>query len=300
MKFGNVPHVDKPISRIVMGTDFLMGQDPWTSFRALDAFWKAGGNTFDTAHVYNDNSSIFGAWVRSRGLQKEAIFFDKGCHPYQTKRVTRDFMLSDIRDNHRRIGVEYTDFFVLHRDDPEVPVGEIVEWLNEYKREGLIGAFGGSNWHHTRIAAANTYAAEQGLQGFSLNNPNLSLAHAQEEMWAGAYTIDEAGRAWHVEQQFPLFSWSSMARGYFAHVNDAEVNRVWDNEANRARRARAEELAAEFGLTAPQIAMAWTLNQPYPVFALGGLRNADQVAQAIDAIQVDLTPEQVRWLEHGK
>lgn len=300
MKTGTVPFVNKPISRIVMGTDFLMGQDPRTSFRALDAFWQAGGNTFDTAHVYGDNSSIFGAWIRSRGLQTEAIFFDKGCHPYATKRVTRDFMLSDIQDNHRRIGVEYTDFFVLHRDDPDVPVGDIVTWLNEFKREGLIGAFGGSNWHHSRVAAANAYAAENGLQGFSLNNPNLSLAHAQDEMWAGAYTIDAEGRAWHEANQFPLFSWSSMARGYFAHVNDNDVNRVWDNEANRARRARAEELAAETGLTAPQIAMAWTLNQPYPVFALGGLRNADQVAQAVDALQVDLTPDQVRWLEYGE
>jgi aryl-alcohol dehydrogenase-like predicted oxidoreductase len=300
MKASPIPHLDKPVSRIVCGTDFLMGQAPNVSFAALDAYWEAGGRTFDSAHCYGPNSNVFAAWTSSRGVKDEVIYFDKGCHPYGSPRVTFEDMRNDILQNHERLGVEYTDFFVLHRDNPEVPVGEIVDWLNEFRRAGLIGIFGGSNWHHTRIAAANEYAEKNGKQGMSLNNPNLCLAKAQDEMWAGAYSIDDEGRAWHAQTQFPLFSWSSTGRGYFAGIEDADAIRVYDNLDNRARRERAAELGKKYGMSPTQMALAWVLNQPYPVFALCGLRNKDNVKENVAVLDVTLTPEELRYLEHGE
>ncbi|HEY0867288.1 MAG TPA: aldo/keto reductase [Fimbriimonas sp.] len=301
MKYGNVPHLDKPVPRIVCGTDFLMSQPPGESFRALDAYWEAGGRCFDSAFVYGANSNILGAWTGSRGVRNEVMHFDKGCHPGGGRlRVTREDLRNDLRANHERLGVGFTDFFVLHRDNPEVPVGEIVDWLNEAKDEGLIGVFGGSNWHHTRIQEANEYAQRTGKQGFSLNNPNLSLAKVNEPMWKDAYTIDDGGRKWHAETGFPLFAWSSMARGYFASVDDGDVKRVYDNMASRARRSRATELGRKYGATPAQVALAWVLNQPGSMFALCGLRNVDNVFQNVEALDLALAPEELRWLEHGE
>lgn len=300
MKTANIPYLDKPVSKIVCGTDFLMGQAPWNSFAALDAYWEAGGRTFDSAHCYGANTNIFGAWTSSRGVKDEVIYFDKGCHPYGSPRVTREDMRNDILQNHERLGVNYTDFFVLHRDNPEIPVGEIIDWLNEFKNEGLIGVFGGSNWQHTRIAEANEYAAKNGKQGMSLSNPNLCLAHAQDEMWAGAYSIGEEGRKWHEETQTPLFSWSSTGRGYFAGINDADSIRVYDNPDNRARRDRATELGKKYDLSPTQIALAWVLNQPYPAFALCGLRSKENVIENVAALDLTLTPEELRYLEYGE
>lgn len=299
MKYGRIPHIDKDISKIVCGTDFLLSQPEDVSFAAYDAFWELGGRSFDSAQCYGDNSRVFGKWIQSRGVAKETVFLDKGCHPGATKRVTFEDMGRDIAQNHEKIGVEYTDLFVLHRDDEDVPVGEIVDWLNDYKSQGLIGAFGGSNWTHERIAAANDYAVKNGKQGLSLNNPNLTLAENSEPLWGGCLTIGPEGRAWHEETQFPLFSWSSMARGYFARTDDPDVVRAYDNEVSQGRRDRAEKLAADLSVSTPQIAMAWVLNQPYPVFALAGLRNEDQARDTLKAVDIDLTPEQLRWLEHG-
>jgi len=300
LRYGNVAHIDKPVSKIVAGTDYLLGQPKEISFEAYDIFWEAGGRAFDTAHCYGENSRVFGEWVTSRGVASDAIFFDKGCHPYGSPRVTHADMLSDIEANHEKIGVGYTDFFVLHRDNPEVPVGEIVDWLNEFKGRGLIGAFGGSNWTHERIAEANAYAASAGKQGMSLNNPNMTLAANSEPLWGGCLTIGPEGRAWHEQSQLPLFAWSSMARGYFAHTTDGDVVRAYDNEISRARRSRAEKLGAEKGVSAMQIALAWVLNQPFPTFALTGLRTPDQAREALVAVDLELTPEEVRWLEHGE
>jgi len=299
MNTGTIPYLDKPVSRIVCGTDFLMGAAPNQTFAALDAYWEAGGRTFDSAHCYGTNTSIFAAWTGSRGVRDQAIYFDKGCHPYGRQRVTREDMLSDILENHRKLEVNYTDFFVLHRDNPEVPVGEIVDWLNEFKDQGLIGVFGGSNWEHARIAAANEYAEKAGKQGFSLNNPNLTLAENVVPLWGGCLTIGEEGRKWHAETGFPLFAWSSTARGYFAGTTDEEVLRAYDSETNRARRDRATEVGKRYEMSPVQIALAWTLSQPGNIFALCGLRTVDNVKENIKVADMRLTPEELRYLEFG-
>lgn len=299
MEYGTIPHLDRRIARIVMGTDFLKEQGD-AAFASLDRYWEAGGNAFDTAHAYGESTRVLGRWLAARGLAGEAVYFDKGAHPYDgMQRVTHEAIGADLRDNHERLGVGYTDLFVLHRDDPAVPVGEIVDWLNDYREQGLIGAFGASNWHFTRIAAANEWAAANGRQGFSLDNPNLTLAENVEPLWPGCITIDRAGRDWHERTQLPLFAWASMARGYFVGVDDPDVLRAYDSPTSRARRERAAQLAADRGFSIAAVAMAWVLAQPFPVFALAGLRAPEQVDDTVRALDVALTPEDVRWLEEG-
>lgn len=299
MQTATIPYLAKPVPKIVCGTDFLMGQSPYISFKAFDAFWAAGGRAFDTAHNYGANTNILAAWASSRGVKNEVIYFDKGCHPYGEVRVTRHHMLNDIMENHKNLGVDYTDFFVLHRDNPEIPVGEIIDWLNEFKDQGLIGVFGGSNWQISRIEAANEYAKANGKQGLSLNNPNLSLAFPKEPLWGGCVSLDEEGRKWHEATQLPVFSWSSTARGYFAGTTDPDVVRAYDTPTNQARRERAKTLGQKFGFSPVQMALAWVLSQPFPAVALCGLRNEDNVKENMAVLDVELEPEDLRFLEFG-
>ena len=63
--------------------------------------------------------------------------------------------------------------------------------------------------------------------------------------------------------------------------------RVYDNEVNRERRRRAEQLGERLGFTASQVALAWALEQPFPVYACFGARTADQVCEAFGALEVD-------------
>jgi 1-deoxyxylulose-5-phosphate synthase len=300
MKYGRIPHLDKDISKIVCGTDWLMDSVPWNTFKTLDAFVEAGGNCFDTAHCYGSNSTILGAWIRERRNADSLVFLNKGNHPYGSPRLSAELTLSDIEMNHHRLSIDHSDMYVMHRDDPSVPIEEVVDWLNEYKNQGLITAFGGSNWQIERIEAANAYAEKAGKQGFSLNNPNLTLAANTKPLWDGCVTIDEVGRAWHEKTQMPLFSWSSAARGFFAEVNDAEMLAAYDSPTSRARRDRAKELGAKHSLSATQIALAWVLNQPFPAFALCGLRTPENVAENCQVPDVTLTPEEVKWLETGE
>ena len=85
----------------------------------------------------------------------------------------------------------------------------------------------------------------------------------------------------------PLLAWSAQARGYFFGRSGAEVTRVYDNAVNRSRRQRATEVGARLGRSCSQVALAWVLHQPFPVYAAFGANSPAQVREAFGALEVD-------------
>ena len=179
MLYGSVPGLHKPVSRLVQGT-VMVRSDSWdSSVGLLDAVYALGCNTFDTAHVYGqgDNERTFGRWVNDRGLREKVVIIGKGAHHNQDRRRVTPFDISaDIHDSLARLRTDYIDLYLLHRDNPAVPVGPIVDVLNDHLAAGRIRAFGGSNWSQARVQAANEYAAAHGLVPFAAASPHFSLA----------------------------------------------------------------------------------------------------------------------------
>ena len=319
MNYGTIPGLSKPISRLVQGTIMIGSEREQQSFNLLDALLAAGCTTFDVAHVYarGDVERTFGRWLRDRGVRDQVVILGKGAHHNEDRRrVTPYDIASDLHDSLARMQVESIDLYLLHRDDPAVPVGPIVEALNEHQRAGLIGAFGGSNWSHTRIAEANAYAAERGLSPFVASSPNFSMVEQLEEPWAGCVTISgqagAAARDWYGQQQLPLLTWSSLAGGFlsgrfrrdnlaeFTSYNDLLCVRCYASEKNFQRLDRGLALAVAKGLSLPQIALAAVLSQPLNIFALVGCQNEAEVAANVEASAVQLSAEELRWLETGE
>ena len=286
------------------------------SFALLDAIYGMGGNTYDTAHVYGggDVERTFGRWVRERGLRDEIVVIGKGAHHNQDRqRVTPFDITADIYDSLARFQFDYMDLYLLHRDDPSQPVGPIVEVLNEHKQAGRIHAFGGSNWSAERVQAANAYAEAHGLEGFAASSPNFSLAVQVEEPWPNCVSIGgplgQGDRAWYEETQLPLFTWSSLAGGFFSgrfsrensgnpeDYFDKLVIRCYAVEENFQRLDRVQAIAEAKGMTIPQVAMAYVMNAPMNIFALIGTRTPDEFADNVAASEVTLSPEEMAWLE---
>ena len=319
MNYGRVPGVDKPVARIVQGTVMIRSEeegDQERSFALLDEVFAQGGTTFDTAHQYGggDCERTLGRWVRDRGLREEIVIIGKGAHHNEDrKRVTPFDITGDLYDSLARLGVDYIDLYLLHRDDPSVPVGPIVEVLNEHKEGGRIHAFGGSNWSPERLREANDYARKNGLAPMVASSPNFSLAVQFEEPWPDCVSIsgDEEGRHWYEETRMPLFTWSSLAGGFFSgrftrdnlDTFDAVLDRIcvetYCFEENFGRLDRAGVLAREKGLTVPQVALAYVLNQPLEVFALVGCNTGGEFRANVEAGAVALSSEEIAWLENG-
>ncbi len=311
MRYATIEGLDRPVSRLVLGTMALSPDAQDQANALLDAFVAAGGNLIDTAHVYRSGGSerAIGAWMRARRNREQVLLLTKGAHHSATgKRVHPVEIAFDLGQSLERLGTPYVDLYLLHRDDPAVPVGPIVETLDRHAALGRIRAFGGSNWTHQRLQEAIDYAQAHGLRPFTASSPNLSLAVPNEPMWPDCLSVsgDEAALAWYRTREFPLLSWSSQGGGFFSgrytpdRTDDPNIVRVYYSEQNWARYARAEQLGRELGYTPVQIALAWVLSLPgLRTFALIGPRTLDELESSLAAADLELSPEQVAWLEGG-
>jgi predicted dehydrogenase/aryl-alcohol dehydrogenase-like predicted oxidoreductase len=301
MPSANIPHLEKKVSRLIMGCD---NQQTLAHAAVMfDDFFEKGGNTFDTAHIYNGGlqEKLLGQWIRNRNVRDDVVVISKGAHtPYCTPGdLTTQFMQSL-----ERLGADHADIYMLHRDNPDVPVGEFVEVLNEHVKAGRMRAFGGSNWSLARVQEANNYAAAHQLQGFSVVSNNFSLARMVDPVWAGCISAsDPASRTWLARTQIPLLAWSSQARGFFLEgkaapdkLDDKELVRCWYSDDNFRRLERADELARMKMVRPINIALAYVLSQPFPTFALIGPRTLAETRTSLPGANLKLTPAELGWL----
>lgn len=316
MLYTEIPYVEKKVSRIFYGTagdPFSKGGD---GNELLDAILATGVNAFDTARRYGKSEKSLGKWIESRDVRDKIVLLTKCAHPdiFGRKRVNEKEIRKDFKKSAQYLNTEYFDIYLLHRDDPKVAVGEIVEVLNELHAEGKIGAFGGSNWTHQRIEAANEYAYAHNLVPFSVSSPNYGLADQVKDPWGGGcVTIsgpaNEDARNWYAENQMPVIAYSSLGRGLFSgRVKSNEIDKAgkmmdafalkgYGYPENYERLRRCEVLASKKNATVPQIAMAFIYNQKLNTFAVVSTKNPDRMQQNIDALSICLTEEECRWLD---
>lgn len=317
MKYGNIKGIGKPVSRLIFGTTNLdAGRQEYTD-EILDAVYAQGINSFDTALVYGNGSEIaLGRWVAKRGLRDRVNIITKGCHPDgERKRVSRKELLADLSESLERLGMEKVDGYLLHRDDPDVPVSEIAETLNELKAQGKIDAFGGSNWTHERVAELNAFAEKHGMTGFTMTSPQYSLAVQTVDPWGGnALSVAGPGkeeteaRKYYREAGIPILAYSSLGRGFLTgkvqSAHPEEAAKVIDQYGlkgfscpeNFERLRRAEKTAAKYGRTVAQIALAWLLQQKEDVYPLLSVSRPERIGSNVEALDIELTAEEVRWL----
>jgi predicted dehydrogenase/aryl-alcohol dehydrogenase-like predicted oxidoreductase len=298
-----IPGLTKPASTVALGFEFFPSFA--SASLTLDAFYEAGGNLFDTAFVYGagKTESIFGDWFTSRGVNREDIvLIGKGAH---SPLCYPDVIARQLDQSLERLKTDYVDVYFMHRDNPDIPVGEFVDAMDAEVRRGRIrGIFGGSNWTRERMDEATVYAVKNGKTAPAALSNNFSLAQMHDPIWPGCVAASDDGwKVWLKERQIPNFAWSSQGRGFFTNRagrdkhDDEEIVGVWYSERNFERRDRAIELAKQYGCSPIHIALAYVIAQPFPIIPLIGPRTVAELEDSLKAIQITLTPEEVRWLE---
>lgn len=279
--------------------------------RLFGIFRDAGGSFFDTAHCYafwidggtGASERALGECVRRFGGRDNLVIASKGGHPAVPPEYQRPaaylspaVIAADIDDSLARLQMEVIDLYYLHRDDPRLPAGDIIDTLNAEIRRGGIRYLGASNWTAARIAEANAYAAVHGLHGFVVSQPqwNLAVPNLPFPDPTMRFLTDE-DRQWHTVSGLPVAPYSSTACGYFATGGQAAG--AFDTPASRARLIHAQYLAAEMKCSTNQIALAYLLAQPFPVIPILGTTQPAHLRDALHAPEISLTEEQVCWLE---
>ena len=300
MPYGKIEGLDKPVARLIHGATLAGAQLQLPHASILfDEYFRNGGNCFDTAYIYGNSDYILGRWIANRGIRNDVVILAKGAH---TPNCNPESVRTQLAETLERMNTDYIDLYVLHRDNLDIPVGEFVDVLNEERSAGRLRAFGGSNWTLNRIDEANAYAKSNGLQGFSAVSNNFSLARMVAPPWDGCLaSSDPQSREWFTNNQMPLLSWSSLARGFFSRgaiddLSDPMLVDCWYSDDNFQRLVRAQEFAKKKGVLPVQIALAYLLHLPLPIFPLIGPERLSELMISLEALCIELTPDEVRWL----
>lgn len=281
--------------------------------RFVAKYVEAGGNFLDTAHCYcfwiagGDGASerFARAAVREFGRDR-LVIATKGGHvgmngyPRPDAFMAPDLVSRDLDESLDRLGLPGVDIYYLHRDDPRVPVGEVMESLNEHVSAGRIRFLGASNWSVARYVEANAYATAKGLQPFVVLQNQWSLAKPN---WTdltspGAMRFIEASEVPElVTNGITVAPYSPTANGYFA--THGKRGGGYESELSRRQLAAVEKLAEVRGVTPNQIALAYLVNQPALVIPVLGTRDADHLADALGAAEIELSGEELAGISLG-
>ena len=316
MKYDKIEGLDKDISKLIMGNDNQTYFDE--ASKLWDKWMEVGGNAFDTAHIYGGGSmeKLLGEWHRKRNNLKDLVIVAKGAH---TPNCDPKSISSQLTESLDRLQTETADIYIMHRDNTDIPVDEFIDVLNEEKSKGRINIFGGSNWTLERFKEANSWADSHNKNKLSILNNNLALSKMINPLWAGCISSNEDDILNYLqENQVAHLSWSSQGRGYFLpdEITQKIEDKItsdesswrkpgehssgplscYDSEDNRERKKRAFELAAKIGVDSQNIAGAWPIHLKFPSFALIGPRTIDELVSSLKNLEVEISDEQVNWL----
>ena len=297
---------EKKISRMVLGSihfGTMIPQDD--AFRMMDMFWEAGGNAIDTARVYGSwipgqeapSERTIGAWVRARGLEKEAFIITKGAHPpmedLHHSRLAKEDILFDVERSMEILGLPKIDLYYLHRDDVNRPVSDIMQTLDEAMKKFPIRAIGASNWRAARIRAANEYAEAAGIAPFTASEVRWSYIQFPEGHGDDTLvSMDPCEYAAYSRMDLAVMAYSSQGnglfqKGYAPDLSDLpERIRFMATEENIARYQRMLAYTNEKGVSPSRFVIRYITDDPtLNALALVGCSNAEQLKQSLEAME---------------
>lgn len=248
-KFNNT---DLQVSPICLGTvNYGSLMDEKQSKYQLSQYLDLGGNFIDTAHVYGDwaegknspSEKIIGQWFKETGNREKVVLCTKGAHPKWTamniSRVHASDITKDLDESLSYLNTNYIDLYFLHRDDPQVPVSEIIDTLDDAVKAGKIRYYGCSNWSLNRIKEAAGYARRKGSKGFVCNQLLISLADVNFYGMKDKTLVcmDKETHNYMAQEKMNAMAFMSIAKGYFTRRRNGEnlpasVTDVYQNVIN--------------------------------------------------------------------
>lgn len=319
MNYVDIKGLTMKASDIAFGTATSTLEDEEKIHAMLDYYVSIGGNYIDTARFYGRGSGIqhteelLGRWLAKGDNRSKVIIQSKCCNPYMSSklemfeempRVGRTFMYDDILFSRDHLGVDCIDIYLMHRDNPKVPVSEIMDTFEEFLRRGWIKAYGMSNWTQERIEEAYAYCEKMAYQGPSVVSPFYSLLKLERPWYYRIPAFKEESVKWYEEHQdVTLSAWSAQGRGFFGNYPqydpknaDAMTKMAALTPVNFARKERVLKYSEKTGIRPSQVSLCYVLSQKCNVVAIIGPRDQKDLDNVLKASEKRLTQAEMDYL----
>jgi len=314
MEYVNLGNTGLKVSRLCLGMmtygtprwrDWVLNEEQSRPFiqRALEM----GFNFFDTANLYSLGVSeeVTGRALNDFARRDEVVIATKVFSPMGDKPnqrgLSRKHIMDSIDASLKRLGTDYVDLYQTHRWDYETTFAETMEALHDVVKAGKARYIGASSMYTWQFAKAQYTADLHGWTRFVSMQNHYNLVYREEEREMNPFCIEEG---------VGLIPWSPLARGFLAG------NRTRDKSGETTRSKsdgfahmlyyqdndfdivdRVVELAKQKGVKPAQIALAWILHKPGITCPIIGASKMYQLEEAITALEIELTPENMTSLE---
>jgi 1-deoxyxylulose-5-phosphate synthase len=315
MQYVNLGKTGMKVSRLCLGM-MSYGSRQWREWVLeeqearpfIERALEAGVNFFDTADVYSQGESerITGQLLRESGAQRENLIVATKVNGAMSddindRGLSRKHILDSIDRSLQRLQMDYVDLYQIHRWDYETPIEETMEALNDVVRAGKARYIGASSMYAWQFAKALYTSEKYGWTRFVSMQNHYNLVYREEEREMIPLCID---------QGIGILPWSPLARGFFAGDrrrggggetvranSDPFGNSLYFRDEDFAVAELVADVAKGRGVTGSQIALAWILSKPYVTAPIIGATKMDHLDQAVAALDIQLSEEEVKRLE---
>ena len=320
MDYVNLGKTGLKVSRICLGCmtygapatgKIKPGSHAWTlneeeSQPFLRQSLEVGINFFDTANVYSAGASeeVLGRFLKAN-VRRESVVIATKVHGVMRdepngRGLSRKAIFYELEQSLRRLGTDYVDLYQTHRWDYDTPIEETLEALHDVVKSGKARYIGASSMYSWQFAKALYLADLQGWTRFVSMQNYYNLVYREEEREMMPLCQSEG---------IGVIPWSPLARGRLARPWQSENTKRFDTdqfgktlyskteEADRRVVNRVTELSEKRGVPHAQLALAWMLSKPYVTSPIVGATKPHHLTDAIAALSLRLTPEEVASLE---
>jgi 1-deoxyxylulose-5-phosphate synthase len=265
-----------------------------------------GINFFDTANVYSSGASeeVLGRFLKAH-TRREAVVIATKVHGVMREEangggLSRKAILHELDASLRRLGTDYVDLYQIHRWDYETPIEETLEALHDAVKAGKVRYVGASSMFAWQFAKSLYLADLHGWTRFISMQNHYNLIYREEEReMVGLCQTEGVG----------IIPWSPLGRGRLARPWKSETTKRTETDqfgntmyshtedADCQVVDRVGRVAQRRGIGYAQVALAWLLSKPYVTAPIVGATKPSHLEDAIAALSVRLTPEEIALLE---
>lgn len=275
----------------------------------LETYLDMGGNVIDSARIYSDwvppligrSETILGQWIKERGHRDDFILMTKGGHPrldsMHSPRMSAQDMRHDLELSLSTLGVDCIDIYFYHRDDPSVPAGELVEIMEDFRRQGKIRYYACSNWTAKRMIEADSYAAAHGYRGFIANEMlyNIGQKYKDPNDDDTLVEMDDEMIAYHRRGTNLAIPYFGMCSGFFHKLavkgGDAVKDSPYYTPGNLRVMECINHICKETGATITQAVLGFFFTRDFPVVPLAGASSVEHLKEAMETVSFCFAPE---------
>ena len=278
---------------------FGQGEDERAAFALMDAAREHGVTLFDTANAYGGGRSetTVGRWLASRRARDEIVLTTKVRNRVGPGAGDEGLSARHIREqidaSLGRLGTDRVDLYLAHEPDHSVPIDETMAAFDELIRAGKVRHAGLSNYDGEQVRSAVAAASAAGLHapanlqnGYSLLDrraaDDVLEVCAASGIGFTAYSPLAGGwltGKYRAGEPYPDGSRMRLRPDPYRELEQPEVF---------AALAGLERAAGERGVSLAALGLAWVLTDPGVTAAIVGPRRPEQLAPAIEALDVDL------------